>query len=199
MGRLTRPGVILDRDGTLNVRPREHEYVASEREFSWLPGAAESLCLLAQTGYVLAVASNQRGVARGLVTVETLHAIEERIQHELAGRSCKIDAFRYCVHDDADGCDCRKPRPGMIFALARELGLDLGRSWVIGDSTSDIRAGEAAGCRTALIGALPEGIEPTIVATSLLEASELIAAGTSHRASDRVRGPSSDSNFSTSA
>jgi histidinol-phosphate phosphatase family protein len=199
VGRLSRPGVILDRDGTLNVRPREHEYVGSEREFTWLPGAAEALCLLARAGYVLAVASNQRGVARGLITVETLHAIEERIQHELTGRGCKIEAFRYCVHDDADGCDCRKPKPGMIFALARELDLDLRRSWVIGDSTSDIRAGEAAGCRTALIGALPEALTPDITATSLSEASELIAGATGQRASDGASRWKPASNSSTRA
>jgi histidinol-phosphate phosphatase family protein len=193
-----RPGVILDRDGTLNVRPREHEYVTSEREFTWLPGAAEGVCLLAQAGYVLAVASNQRGVARGLVTFATLRAIEERIRHELAGHGCKVDAFRYCVHDDGDGCDCRKPKPGMIFALARELGLDLRKSWVIGDSTSDIRAGLAAGCRTALIGALPGAITPDMTAASLFEASERIARTTGQGA-DGASSSTSDSNSAASA
>jgi D-glycero-D-manno-heptose 1,7-bisphosphate phosphatase len=198
MGSLMRRGVILDRDGTLNVRPREHEYLASEREFTWLPGAAEALRGLADAGYVLAIASNQRGVARGLVTVETLRAIEERIQRELTVHGCTIEAFRYCFHGD-DRCDCRKPKPGMIFALARELGLDLRNSWMVGDSESDVRAGEAAGCKTALIGARPGGISPDIVAASLLEASELITAGTFQRASDGVPGSSADSNSSTSA
>lgn len=199
MGGLTRRGVILDRDGTLNVRPPEHEYVVSEREFTWLPGAAEGLSRLAQAGYVLAVASNQRGVSRGLVGVETLHAIEERIQRELAGRGCKVEAFRYCVHDESDGCECRKPKPGMIFALARQLRLDLRRSWVIGDSESDIRAGEAARCGTALIGAPSGAISPDIIATSLLEASELIAASTGHRASERASRSSFEWNSSTRA
>lgn len=195
MGGLTRRGVFLDRDGTLNVRPLEHEYVTSERQFVWLPGAAEGVGRLAHSGYVLAVVSNQRGVARGLVTPGTLHTIEKRIQRDLAAHGCNIEAFRYCFHDDEDACDCRKPKPGMILRLARELDLDLCSSWVIGDSESDIRAGEAAGCRTALVGGLRGQADPDIVAASLAEASELIAVRTSQPASDG----GFDSNSSTSA
>jgi D-glycero-D-manno-heptose 1,7-bisphosphate phosphatase len=186
--------VFLDRDGTLNVRPGEHEYVTSEADFLWLPGAAEGAARLARAGYVLTLVSNQRGVARGLVHPSVLHRIEELIQDELARHGCSIAAFRYCLHDIEDACDCRKPKPGMILRLARELDLDLAGSWMIGDSDSDIRTGEAAGCRTALLANSGDGTEADVVARSLAEASELIV-GWSQPAAKRV----SDSNSSTSA
>jgi D-glycero-D-manno-heptose 1,7-bisphosphate phosphatase len=166
--------VFLDRDGTLNVRPREHEYVTKERDFVWLPRAAEGVARLAQAGFVLTVVSNQRGVARGLVMPSVLREIEERIQDDLAVYGCAIGAFRYCFHDRDDGCQCRKPKPGMIVDLARELDLDLDRSWVIGDAESDVRAGAAAGCRTAFVGDAELALAPDVVAPSLFAASDLI-------------------------
>lgn len=110
-----------------------------------------------------------------MTTQDTLRAIEERIQRRLEPMGCKIDAFRYCVHDRDDGCACRKPEPGMLLALGRDFGIDLARSWMIGDQESDVRAGRAAGCRTALIA--PESDESTadLVAPSLLEISRLLA------------------------
>jgi D-glycero-D-manno-heptose 1,7-bisphosphate phosphatase len=167
--------VFLDRDGTLNARPRPHEYVTTVTGFTWLPGAVEGVARLARAGYVLTVVSNQRGVARGLVTRATLHAIEERIQTDLMAHGCAIQCFRYCFHDGAERCRCRKPAPGMILDLAREFDLELSTSWVIGDTESDIQAGIAAGCRTALLGD-PRGlVEPDLVAGSLAEASVAIA------------------------
>jgi D-glycero-D-manno-heptose 1,7-bisphosphate phosphatase len=186
--------VFLDRDGTLNVRPREHEYVTSEADFVWLPGAAEGAARLARAGYVLTLVSNQRGVARGLVQPTVLRAIENLIQDELARYGCSITAFRYCVHDLEDACDCRKPKPGMILQLAQELDLDLDGSWMIGDSDTDIRTGEAAGCRTALLADSADEAEADVVAPSLGEASELIVAW-AQLAAERA----SDSNSSTSA
>jgi D-glycero-D-manno-heptose 1,7-bisphosphate phosphatase len=195
MGRLSRRAVFLDRDGTLNVRPPEHEYVTSRQEFVWLPGAPEGVARLARAGYVLAVVSNQRGVARGLVTTRLLCAIEGKIQRDLAVHDCAIDAFRYCLHDDGDGCDCRKPKPGMIIQVGRELDLDLGSSWMIGDSESDVRAGKAAGCKTALVGHTDARTAADVVAPSLARASEVIALRTDQPSFDGV----ADSNSSTSA
>jgi D-glycero-D-manno-heptose 1,7-bisphosphate phosphatase len=102
---------------------------------------------------VLAVVSNQRGVARGLVSTATLAQIELEIQSRLREHGAEIAAFRYCPHELDAGCDCRKPAPGMLLALAGELELDLSRSWMIGDADSDVAAGRAAGCLTALIDA----------------------------------------------
>jgi D-glycero-D-manno-heptose 1,7-bisphosphate phosphatase len=168
-----RRAVFLDRDGTLNVRAAEHEYVTRVEEFEWLPGAREALAAFAGAGYALAVVSNQRGVARGLVAKQTLTRIEARIQSDLRAYGCSIDAFRYCVHDIGDACACRKPRPGMILDLAAEHAYDLRESWMVGDSESDVLAGSTAGCRTALIGdsGNADVIAPTLhdAASAMLE------------------------------
>ncbi len=178
MGGVKRFAAFLDRDGVLNARPPEHDYVRSVAGFRWLAGAAEGAARLAQAGYVLAVVSNQRGVARGLVEPQTLTAIEREIQAGLGLLGSRIEAFRYCIHDLDDACDCRKPAPGMLLSLADELGLDLARSWMIGDSESDVRAGHAAGCATALVGDATQvhtiDPPPELVAPSLLGVSELI-------------------------
>lgn len=171
---MSRGAVFLDRDGTLNVRPAEHAYLTSSADFAWLPGAQAGTVRLAKAGYVLAVVSNQRGIARGLVDPDVLSEVERLMQRDLARQGCAITAFRYCPHDEDAGCDCRKPRPGMLVALARDLDLDLGRSWMIGDSASDVLAGEAAGCRTALVGTSPQECEPDLVAPSLDAVSSLI-------------------------
>jgi D-glycero-D-manno-heptose 1,7-bisphosphate phosphatase len=148
-----RPAAFLDRDGTLNVSAPEHEYVTALEQFVWLPGAIEGAAALARAGYVLAVVSNQRGIARGLLTEATLSEIEAEIQAALAPHGARVEAFRYCPHELDAGCDCRKPKPGMLLELASTLKLDLARSWMIGDSRSDIQAGRAAGTHTALITA----------------------------------------------
>ena len=175
MGRLSKRAAFLDRDGTLNVRPSDHAYITSQDDFEWLPGAVEGAARLAAAGYVLAVVSNQRGVALGLMDVTTLYALEAVIERDLAHHGCGIEAFGYCVHGEDEGCSCRKPQPGLILRLARELDVDPRRSWMIGDSSSDVLAGQAAGCQTALIASVPERCEPDLVAPSLAAASELIA------------------------
>jgi D-glycero-D-manno-heptose 1,7-bisphosphate phosphatase len=171
---MSRRAAFLDRDGTLNVRPPDHRYVTSEAEFSWLPGAARGAARLAAAGYVLAVASNQRGISLGVLDPAVLRAIEARIQRDLAGHGCAIEAFDYCPHETAAGCNCRKPRPGMFLRLAEGLDIDLRRSWVIGDSESDVIAGQSVGCRTALVGTVPDTCEPDLVAPSLEAASDLV-------------------------
>jgi D-glycero-D-manno-heptose 1,7-bisphosphate phosphatase len=144
--------VFLDRDGVLNVRPPEHEYLTSAERFAWLPGARAAVAELKGAGWKVAVVSNQRGVARGLVSSGTLAEIEARIQADL-GPDAALDGFFYCPHDLDEGCDCRKPRPGLIVRAAAELGIEAEGSWMIGDDESDIAAGRAAGCSTILISA----------------------------------------------
>lgn len=177
---MNRPAAFLDRDGVLNVRREPHQYVRSMNEFKWLPGAPEGAAALAHAGYLLAVISNQRGVALGLVDPAVLTEIEAEVQATLCRHGARIEAFRYCVHDSDAGCDCRKPAPGMLLSLAQELELDLSRSWMIGDSESDVEAGHAAGCATALLGepgiTAPMHKPPELVAGSLLAASQLIVS-----------------------
>jgi D-glycero-D-manno-heptose 1,7-bisphosphate phosphatase len=127
---------------------------------------------------VLAVVSNQRGIARGLVSMATLGEIELEIQSRLRERGVEIAAFRYCPHELDAGCDCRKPAPGMLLELSRTLELDLARCWMIGDADSDVGAGRAAGCRTALIDAAGERGDGAadVVAGSLAQVAEAIVA-----------------------
>lgn len=176
MGGVRRAAVFLDRDGTINVKAPAHEYITAAEQFVWLPGAVEGLAGIAEAGYLLAVVSNQRGVARGLVSFEVLGEIEAEIQRRLRARGCQVAAFRYCPHEIEDNCCCRKPAPGMILALARELDVDLTRSWMVGDCESDVQAGAAAGCRTVRIARLGEASSADLVAGSLFEASRLIGA-----------------------
>jgi len=166
--------VLLDRDGTLNVKPSEHEYLSSAAQFEWLPGAPEAVASLALAGYFLAVVSNQRGVALGVTAEDALRAIEELIQLRLRDLGCRIDAFRYCVHDVDARCACRKPAPGLLLQVASEFGLDLARSWMIGDTAADVAAGRAAGCRTALIAPRPGEPPADVTAGSLADVSRIL-------------------------
>jgi D-glycero-D-manno-heptose 1,7-bisphosphate phosphatase len=170
-GVVARRAAFLDRDGTLNVRPPEHQYITAIEDFEWLPEAPEALALLASAGYFLAVVSNQRGVALGVTKEAILRAIEERIQRRLEPLGCRIDVFRYCLHDRDEACSCRKPGPGMLLAIGDEFGIDLSRSWMIGDQNTDVRAGRAAGCKTALIAPRSSSPQADLVASSLLEVS----------------------------
>src|SRR5581483_4794961 len=111
-----RPAAFLDRDGVLNRRPPPHDYVRSAEALELLPGVAGAVDALRAAGFATVVVSNQRGLARGLLTPETLAAIERR----LAEAGVRIDAYYYCPHDLADGCDCRKPAPGLLLRAAAE-------------------------------------------------------------------------------
>jgi D-glycero-D-manno-heptose 1,7-bisphosphate phosphatase len=128
---------------------------------------------LAGCGYLLVVASNQRGIARGLLTDDVLRATERALQEALAPHGVRIAGFYYCPHEIAEECDCRKPKPGLLLRAAEELGVDLGASWMVGDSPADIEAGESAGCSTAYLGQGP-GVSADLTAESLEEAAALI-------------------------
>jgi D-glycero-D-manno-heptose 1,7-bisphosphate phosphatase len=193
---MRRPCVFLDRDGTLNARPAEHEYLTGPDQFAWLPGAIAGIVRIAEAGYAVTVVSNQRGVGLGVVAPAVLEVVEARIQRDLAGYDCAIEAFRYCTHLEEDRCECRKPRPGMILALAEELGLDLERSWVIGDSLTDIRAGVAAGCRSVLLGAATWSSDALWIAPSLDVAADLVVRTDAGQSRDLFAAPS---NSATSA
>lgn len=173
MGGVGRRAAFLDRDGTLNVRPARHEYVRCAHDFVWLDGAAEGIAALVAAGYRVFVVSNQRGVARGLVTTATLREIERHIQQTLAPLGASVEEFYYCVHDLEAACSCRKPRPGMLTAAAARHGLDLASSWMIGDTPEDVEAGRRAACATAIIGTSP--VEATVSGRSLAEVAERIA------------------------
>jgi len=144
-----RPALILDRDGTLNRRPPQAEYVTSPDEFAWLPGSLEALRLLKERDYLVVVVSNQAGIGRGAMTEHDLTAVNRRMFEEADGA---IGGFYHCPHDWDEGCECRKPAPGMLFQAQREHDLDLTRTTFIGDDERDGQAADAAGSPFVLVG-----------------------------------------------
>jgi D-glycero-D-manno-heptose 1,7-bisphosphate phosphatase len=140
------PTVILDRDGVLNERPPRAHYVTGPEDFRWLPGARTALRMLTQAGYRLIVVSNQAGIARGAMTEADLHAINAKMRLEAEETGGRIDAVYHCPHDWDEGCECRKPRPGMLFQAQRDYQLDLTRTYFVGDDDRDGIAANAAGC-----------------------------------------------------
>lgn len=147
-----RSAVFLDRDGVINQKLADGEYVTSWEEFHFLPGAQSAIRCLNELGFLVIVVSNQRGIARGVLTERVLQEIHEKMKRELERAGARIDGLFYCPHDDADQCACRKPQPGMLLDAAQSLDIELSSSWMIGDARSDIEAGRNAGCRTILIG-----------------------------------------------
>ena len=150
-----RIGVFLDRDGTLN---EEVDYVRTPEQLRMIDGAGASVRKLNELGVVTCVISNQSGVARGYLSEKDLEAVHSRLRNELEREGARLDAIYYCPHHPTAGsqpynieCDCRKPNPGMLRRGEREFGLDLSRSFIIGDSIVDIQAGDAVGATTVLV------------------------------------------------
>jgi histidinol-phosphate phosphatase family protein len=169
--------VFLDRDGVINRKPAETEYVTHYvtrwEDFQFLPGAAEAIASLNREGWRVIVISNQRCVAKGLLTIDELEGIHRKMNHELGRLGAKLDGIYYCPHDKDPPCACRKPSPGMLLTAVKEHQIDLRSSWMIGDSESDMLAGKRAGCRTIRITPeLPaENENADGFARSLLEAT----------------------------
>ncbi|HXY86384.1 MAG TPA: HAD family hydrolase [Gaiellaceae bacterium] len=169
-----RVGVFLDRDGVLNQRPRQHDYVRSPEGFGWLPGAAEAVARLGAAGFAVIVVSNQRGIARGLVSWETIRAIERLVRQGAAEHGGSVAGFYYCPHETDAGCDCRKPAPGLLVRAAAEHRIDISASTMIGDSESDVEAGRAAGCRTIRIAEAGTASSADAVCESLAAAVDCL-------------------------
>lgn len=142
---------FLDRDGVINRKLPEGQYVTRWEEMHFLPGVPEAIALLTKAGFCILVVSNQRCVAKGLVTVSDLEGIHRRMCRELAAQGALITEVYYCPHENDPPCGCRKPAPGLLLTAAREHGIDLNGSWMIGDSDIDVEAGRRAGCRTVQI------------------------------------------------
>jgi D-glycero-D-manno-heptose 1,7-bisphosphate phosphatase len=161
------PAIILDRDGVLNVRPPRAQYVRRPSDFVWLPGALEAVRLLAAAGYRVIVVSNQAGIGRGVMTEADLDAVHARMAQAVVAAGGRIDAIYHCPHDWDEGCDCRKPKPGMLFQAQRDHNLDLTRTPFVGDDDRDGEAAAAAGCpflkvddSTSLLDQVRKLVEP---------------------------------------
>lgn len=169
---------FLDRDGVINQKAPEDGYILRWEEFHLLPDVAEAISLLNHAGLLVVVVTNQRAVSRGLITVEGLEEIHRKMRDELASAGARIDAIYYCPHGSDDSCACRKPAPGMLRSAAREHGIDLASSWMVGDTDSDIVAGRSAGCKTIRIARKMESADTTadFTADSLFRAARTILA-----------------------
>ncbi len=155
--------VFLDRDGVLNELVPDRctgacESPLAAADVRLLPGAAAAAARLVRAGFTLACVSNQPAAAKGLVSVRELLAVHARVLDLLARENVELEATRLCLHHPQGvvpeltrRCSCRKPAPLMLLELATGLGVDIRRSWMVGDTDADVTAGRAAGCRTVLI------------------------------------------------
>jgi D-glycero-D-manno-heptose 1,7-bisphosphate phosphatase len=152
-------------------------YLGDPSGVALLPGAADGLAALRDRGFRLVVVSNQSGIGRGLITREQAAAVHDRFVAELLRLGVRLDDVRYCPHAPDEGCRCRKPLPGLLLDAAGDLGIDLGRSFMIGDKAVDVAAGRAAGCATILLGdGPPEECTPDHVAHDWADIVRFIAS-----------------------
>ena len=141
--------IILDRDGVINQD--SDNFVKTVDEFIPLPGSIEAIARLCQAGYHVAIATNQSGIARGYYDLDTLNAMHDKLRSELANHGGSIDMIAFCPHGPDDGCDCRKPLPGMYQAIARRFDIPLKNVPVIGDSLRDLQAAQTVGASPMLV------------------------------------------------
>ncbi len=141
--------ILLDRDGVIN---RDSDaFVKSTDEFIPLPGAYEAIATLCRSGFLIAVCTNQSGVGRGLISEAELAKINRKMVRGVTAAGGVVHGMRYCPHLPEDGCECRKPQPGMVVELMAELGSEPAATTLVGDSIRDLQAGQAAGCRVVLV------------------------------------------------
>ncbi len=146
---MIQPAIFLDRDGVINVNRSDH--VKSWAEFEFLPGALDALRSLTQLSWPIVVVSNQAIIGRGYVSRETVDEIHARMREAVRSAGGRIDDVFYCPHRPEEHCECRKPSPGLLRIAARTLGLDLSRSFFVGDAESDVLAARGVGCRPILV------------------------------------------------
>lgn len=169
--------IFLDRDGTVNVGVPTYERVSSLDKAELLPNTLEALKLLARMDYTIFFVTNQAGFSEGLITWDDFNAINDKILGLLAPSGIKITKTYVCSHGEDEDCECRKPKPKLLLDAAKEYGIDLGQSWMIGDRPSDVMTGINAGTKTILVKTgVPtvESAEATFIAPSLLEAVRYI-------------------------
>ena len=183
-----RIGAFLDRDGTIND---EVDYLRTPDQLRLIAGAGPAIRSLNDRGILTCVISNQSGVARGLLTEDDLLPIHAKLEGELGRSGARIDRIYYCPHHPTEGkppynieCACRKPATGMLLQGAQELGIDLEKSFVVGDRIVDVQAGKAVGAATILVltgygtttvdECRRENVQPDYVVPSIVEAIECI-------------------------
>jgi histidinol-phosphate phosphatase family protein len=141
--------IFLDRDGVINYN--REDYVKRPEELVFLPGSAAAAARLTRAGYTLLIVSNQAGVGRGRMSREDLEAVTRKMIDGLEAEGARIGGVYYCLHRPEEACGCRKPAPGLLERAAREHGIDLSRSLIVGDQERDLAAGAAVGARGVLV------------------------------------------------
>ncbi|MDO8962674.1 MAG: D-glycero-beta-D-manno-heptose 1,7-bisphosphate 7-phosphatase [Methylophilus sp.] len=172
--------VILDRDGVINKDSAT--FIKSPAEWIPIAGSLEAIAMLNQSGYRVAVATNQSGIARGLFDMAALNAIHDKMHRALSQLGGRIDALFYCPHAADDHCDCRKPKTGMIEDISRRFSIELNQVYAVGDALRDLQAFAHAGCKPILVRTgkgeetLAQGNLPpnTLVMADLAEAAQHI-------------------------
>lgn len=149
---MSRAAVFLDRDGTINV---EKQYLYRYEDWEWTPGAIDAIKMFNANGFLVIVVSNQAGIARGLYSELDVRLLHEKVDWELCSQGAKINAYYYCPHHPEFGnkivCGCRKPAPELLFRAQKDWGIELSRSFMIGDKADDVKAGQAAGVKSILV------------------------------------------------
>jgi D-glycero-D-manno-heptose 1,7-bisphosphate phosphatase len=141
--------IFLDRDGVICENRSDH--VKSWSEFRFLPDAKASLAALSRLGLPIVVVTNQAAIGRGMVSAEAVEEIHRQMMAEVAAYGGHIERVLYCPHRPDEACDCRKPQPGLLLKAAAEMGLDLTRSYMVGDAATDLLAAQQVGCRSFLV------------------------------------------------
>lgn len=165
--------VFLDRDGTIAY---DVPYCSSPETFQLVSGVGEVLSLFRRYGLMLVIVTNQSGIGRGYFTERDLGRIHDKMSWDLGQQGISLDGIFYCPHHPDEGCECRKPSPGLLLKASCDLEIDLSKSFMIGDQISDIQAAKAAGCRAVLI----EGthvVEPDSNVTIDYSAKDISEAG----------------------
>lgn len=170
--------VFLDRDGVICYD--RDDYVKGVAEFVWIPGSREAITALHKSGFQVVVVTNQSAVGRKIITLPQLEEMNSFMIEGIEKMGGKIDAIYYCPHRPEDGCNCRKPNPGLFNKAAQDLDIDLNNSFLVGDSLRDIEPGLRLGCITILVlsGKITSSaqlskyieIQPHYIAQNLLEA-----------------------------
>ena len=173
--------LIIDRDGTINVRPIQAQYVRSWDDFHFIADSVEAMRALAAAGFQFIVVSNQAGIARGMQDAAAVDEVNQRMVSELGSRGIEVLDVYVCPHHWDDGCECRKPKPGMFFRASREHLVRMDRTVYVGDDPRDCRTAFNAGCESVLIG--PErdqdpggGARPDFTSATLTGAVPWIAS-----------------------
>lgn len=179
--------VILDRDGVINFD--SPEFIKSPEEWIPIPGSLEAIATLNQAGFIVTIATNQSGLARGFFDLDTLSRIHEKMQDQLATVNGHIDAIFFCPHLTEDNCLCRKPKPGLIYQIIKQFNIDLTKTSIpmIGDSLRDLEAAKSATCKPILVltgngqktlQTLPPHLRDIEVFDNLLQATQTLVQST---------------------